>query len=190
MYIGVSSAAQAKARSGSSVFVTSDPGVVALQYLAANLDVGGQHYLLSMVLHLRYLNAHTHWFIESAVITGRNIILFTLLADAGAVQKAPQIWNISFLFYLDKVSHDLLISQCRRLVELSSDLDSWNNGTYGHLLRMCTGDTLAELWRLWQLYVKTTTRHNFHSGALQFQRSWVVNVHLLRAHSSYVALTL
>lgn len=63
MYIGVSSVAQAKARSGSSVFVASDPGVVALQYLAANLDVEGQHHLLSsMVLHLRYPNAHTHWF--------------------------------------------------------------------------------------------------------------------------------
>ncbi|KAH7889967.1 Not1-domain-containing protein [Phlebopus sp. FC_14] len=63
MYIGVSSVAQAKARSGSSVFAPSDPGVVALQYLATNLDVEGQHHLLSsMVLHLRYPNAHTHWF--------------------------------------------------------------------------------------------------------------------------------
>ena len=41
MYIGVSSVAQAKARSGSSLFVASDPGVVALQYLATNLDVEG-----------------------------------------------------------------------------------------------------------------------------------------------------
>lgn len=43
MYIGVSSVAQAKARSGSSVFVASDPGVVALQYLATNLDVEGRY---------------------------------------------------------------------------------------------------------------------------------------------------
>ncbi|KAJ7236727.1 Not1-domain-containing protein [Mycena haematopus] len=63
MYTGVSSVAQAKARSGSSLFVASDPGVVVLQYLAANLDDEGQHHLLSaMVLHLRYPNAHTHWF--------------------------------------------------------------------------------------------------------------------------------
>lgn len=41
MYIGVSSVAQAKARSGSSLFVSGDPGVVALQYLATNLDVEG-----------------------------------------------------------------------------------------------------------------------------------------------------
>ncbi len=41
MYIGVSSVAQAKARSGSALFTPSDPGVVALQYLALNLDVEG-----------------------------------------------------------------------------------------------------------------------------------------------------
>ncbi|TFK67891.1 Not1-domain-containing protein [Pluteus cervinus] len=63
MYIGISSVAQAKARSGSSLFVATDPGVVALQYLASNLDIEGQHHLLSaIVLHLRYPNAHTHWF--------------------------------------------------------------------------------------------------------------------------------
>ncbi|KAF8894430.1 Not1-domain-containing protein [Infundibulicybe gibba] len=63
MYIGVSSVAQAKARSGSSLFVSTDPGVVVLQYLAVNLDIEGQHHLLSaIVLHLRYPNAHTHWF--------------------------------------------------------------------------------------------------------------------------------
>lgn len=45
MYIGVSSVAQAKARSGSSLFNPSDPGVVALQYLATNLDVEGDYSL-------------------------------------------------------------------------------------------------------------------------------------------------
>ncbi len=43
MYIGVSSVAQAKARSGSSIFVPTDPGVVALHYLATNLDAEGEY---------------------------------------------------------------------------------------------------------------------------------------------------
>ena len=42
LYIGSSSVAQAKARSGTALFVASDPGVVALQYLAANLDAEGK----------------------------------------------------------------------------------------------------------------------------------------------------
>ncbi|KAI0807086.1 Not1-domain-containing protein [Fomes fomentarius] len=63
MYIGVSTVAQARARSGGPLFVATDPGVIVLHYLATNLDVEGQHHLMSaMVLHLRYPNAHTHWF--------------------------------------------------------------------------------------------------------------------------------
>lgn len=63
MYIGASTVAQAKALSGSAIFVPTDPGVVALHYLAANLDAEGQHHLISsMVFHLRYPNAHTQWF--------------------------------------------------------------------------------------------------------------------------------
>ncbi len=42
MYIGVSSVAQIKSRSGSRVFSSTDPGAIALQYLAANLDVEGK----------------------------------------------------------------------------------------------------------------------------------------------------
>ncbi|KIK36901.1 hypothetical protein CY34DRAFT_810859 [Suillus luteus UH-Slu-Lm8-n1] len=116
--------------------------------------------------------------LESAVIA-RNTILFTLLADDGAVQNMPQIWNIFFHFYLDKASHDLLISQCRKLVQLSSDLDSWNNGPYGHFLRMCTRDTLVELRRLWQLYVKTTTCSP--SDAKAFQSAYAVDVKASKA---------
>jgi CCR4-NOT transcription complex subunit 1 len=41
MYIGVSSVAQAKARSGSSFFNTEDPGVVLLKFLAEDLDAEG-----------------------------------------------------------------------------------------------------------------------------------------------------
>lgn len=42
MFIGVSTVAQAKTR-----FSATDPGAVALQYLASNLDVEGMHYLVS-----------------------------------------------------------------------------------------------------------------------------------------------
>ncbi|KAG2142218.1 uncharacterized protein EDB93DRAFT_1208843 [Suillus bovinus] len=116
--------------------------------------------------------------LESAVIA-RNVILFTLLADEGAVKRVPQIWNIFFHFFLDKASHDLLISHCKKLVELSNDLDSWHNGPYGRFLRMCTGDTLAELRRLWQLYVKTTTCSP--SEAKAFESAYAADVKASKA---------
>ncbi|OAX43707.1 hypothetical protein K503DRAFT_847041 [Rhizopogon vinicolor AM-OR11-026] len=118
--------------------------------------------------------------IEGAVIA-RNVILFTLLADEGAAQRLPQLWNIFFHFYLDKVSLDLLESQCRKLVELSSDLDSWNNGPYGHFLRMCTADTLTELRRLWQLYIKTTSFSP--SQAKAFESAFAADVEAGRVKS-------
>ncbi|KAF8502451.1 Not1-domain-containing protein [Gautieria morchelliformis] len=63
VYVGMSSVAQAKARSGSHTFAPTDPGVGILSYLANHLDPEGQYHLLrAMVLHLRYPNAHTHWF--------------------------------------------------------------------------------------------------------------------------------
>lgn len=41
MYIGVSSVAQAKAKSGSALFVPTDPGVVLMLHLATSLDDEG-----------------------------------------------------------------------------------------------------------------------------------------------------
>ena len=49
MYIGVSSVAQAKARSGSALFAPGDPGVVAMTYLAVNLDTEGTSTILTRV---------------------------------------------------------------------------------------------------------------------------------------------
>lgn len=64
MYIGVSSVAQAKAASGSALFNPAAPGVALIRQLAVELEPEGQYLLLnSLTLHLRYPNAHTHWFI-------------------------------------------------------------------------------------------------------------------------------
>lgn len=49
MFIGVSSVAQAKSRSGSSLFNPTDPGVVAIEYLAANLDAEGKPQKLILI---------------------------------------------------------------------------------------------------------------------------------------------
>ncbi|KAG2137193.1 hypothetical protein BD769DRAFT_1664094 [Suillus cothurnatus] len=104
--------------------------------------------------------------LESAVIA-RNVILFTLLAD--------------------EASHVLLISQCRKLIDLSSDLDNWHNGPYGHFLRMCTKDTLAELRRLWQLYVKTTTFSP--SETKEFKSTYAADVKATKTKTEFVCVS-
>lgn len=51
MYVGVSSVAQAKARSGSSLFIATDPGVVLLHRLASDLDVEGENFAFQDIKH-------------------------------------------------------------------------------------------------------------------------------------------
>ncbi len=48
MYVGLSSVAQAKARTGSSLFVATDPGVTLLSQLAAELDAEGMPWTSSL----------------------------------------------------------------------------------------------------------------------------------------------
>lgn len=52
MYIGVSSVAQARARSAGPLFVPTDPGAMALHYLATNLDVEGMFGRRNMCGHV------------------------------------------------------------------------------------------------------------------------------------------
>lgn len=90
-FVGVSSVAQAKARTGSSLFVATDPGVALFLRLASDLDaegmffaglfiiptyrsLSGQHHLIgSLGIHLRYPNAHTHWFSSVVLYLFREI---------------------------------------------------------------------------------------------------------------------
>ncbi len=68
LYIGATTAAQAKARTGSTAFNPSDPGASLLAQLASELDLEGQHHLMSaIVMHLRFPSAHTQWYANLAL---------------------------------------------------------------------------------------------------------------------------
>ncbi|KAH6910502.1 hypothetical protein BKA70DRAFT_1370914 [Coprinopsis sp. MPI-PUGE-AT-0042] len=82
-------------------------------------------------------------------ILARNILLFTMAIDE---RPANVIWNVFFHFRLDLVSKEVLISQCEKLIGLSSTLSEWSTSIYGSHLRMCTEHTLCEVRRHWTLY--------------------------------------
>ncbi|KAF9228361.1 hypothetical protein BS17DRAFT_773573 [Gyrodon lividus] len=92
--------------------------------------------------------------IEAGVLA-RNALLFTLLADDGVEDKLNSIWNIFYHLLLDQTSLTLLLAQCRKLVGLAKDTDSWRAGPYSHFLTTCDAATLAELRRFWNMYVET-----------------------------------
>ncbi|KAF7979298.1 hypothetical protein HWV62_43012 [Athelia sp. TMB] len=79
----------------------------------------------------------------------RNAILFTLIHDGHPIDR---IWDIFYHFKLDDSSLSLLVSHCKRLIVVSSDLDKWLISPYGKFLKFSTSLTLSKLRDHWELY--------------------------------------
>lgn len=75
-----------------------------------------------------------------------------MLADDTAADKNTLVWNVFYHLKLDRDSYSLLLAQSAKLVALAGSIEQWNDGPYGHFLRMCTRQTLAQLRRHWEAY--------------------------------------
>lgn len=89
------------------------------------------------------------------------MILFTLVVDNHFPENVSQVWNIFYHFFLDKASLELLTSQCRKLLELSQDMEAWYSGPYSRFLRISSSFTLSEMRKYWTAYVETNTVGSF-----------------------------
>ncbi|KAF9782514.1 hypothetical protein BJ322DRAFT_225106 [Thelephora terrestris] len=89
---------------------------------------------------------------EPAVLA-RNVILLTMIIDMASSDDLSKIWNAFYHLYLDSDSSAFLSSQCRKLSQLSSSIETWNQSQYGVFIRMCDVRTLSELRRHWDLCV-------------------------------------
>ena len=83
------------------------------------------------------------------------------------------IWSIFYHFFLDDASLGLLLAQCRKLVQISDDMQTWRASRYGGFLKFSTDHSLAEIRRHWVLYLEMETmparekfhlKNNFNSG--------------------------
>lgn len=86
-------------------------------------------------------------------VAARNIILLTMIADMTSSDDVTKIWNAFYHLYLDPASTTFLSSQCRKLAQLSSSIETWNRSQYASFLRVCDIRTLSELRRHWDLYI-------------------------------------
>lgn len=77
-----------------------------------------------------------------------------MIADDGAPERIPILWNIFYHFYIDNPSLSLLTRQCQKLIDVSDTMEHWAQSQYGHFLRICSAHTLSELRRLWTLYAR------------------------------------
>ena len=101
----------------------------------------------------------------------RNALLFTLLANDGALDKLDNLWNLFYHMFVDPTSLSILAEQCRKLVALAEDAITWRAGPYGHFLSTCDAGTLSELRRIWTAYLDTATLSP--EEATRFKRCFV-----------------
>ena len=64
-------------------------------------------------------------------------------------------WPIFYHFFLDRKSYNILLAQCRTLIQSASNMQAWKSSKYGTYLRFCTEHSLAEVRRHWVLYLET-----------------------------------
>ena len=76
------------------------------------------------------------------------------------------VWNIFYHFYLDKVSLNRLLDQCRKLVDMSTTVESWSSSKYGGVIRFCTDASLLQIRNMWVKYLETETLSQGEKEAL------------------------
>ena len=77
-----------------------------------------------------------------------------MIADmSSSDDDVAKIWNTFYHLHLDSASDAFLSSQCRKLAQLSSSVETWNQSQYAGFLRMCDTRTLSELRHHWDLYI-------------------------------------
>ncbi len=95
---------------------------------------------------------------ELIPVLARNILFYTLLADfpsEGIDEYLQKIWNFYYHFFIDQGTLDMLLKQCRILVDLSPDIVTWNNSKYGIFLRFSSLHSLSTIRKQWALYLGT-----------------------------------
>jgi hypothetical protein len=95
---------------------------------------------------------------ELIPVLARNILLYTLLADLPSEridEYLQRIWNFYYHFFVDQGTLDMLLKQCRILVDLSPDIVTWNNSKYGIFLRFSSQHSLSTIRKQWVLYLGT-----------------------------------
>jgi hypothetical protein len=87
-------------------------------------------------------------------------------SDPGNDAMLDNVWNIFYHFYLDKVSLNRLLDQCRKLVDMSITVESWSSSKYGGVFRFCTDASLLQIRNMWIKYLETETLSHSEKKAL------------------------
>jgi hypothetical protein len=83
-------------------------------------------------------------------------LLFTLLLDDCASETPKHLWDLYHSFYLDSATFEMIQQQCKKLLEISETIPSWNE-VYGKYFTMINLPTLKDLRRFWRKFSDSKT---------------------------------
>ncbi|KAK3342245.1 hypothetical protein B0H65DRAFT_429118 [Neurospora tetraspora] len=89
----------------------------------------------------------------------RNILLLTLLIDMDSQPPLPpslhDLFPIYYHLYLPPRLANLIVSQARKLVDVSDSLQAWHKSTYGRGgIRFCDSYSLSRVREIWQCWAQ------------------------------------
>ncbi len=103
----------------------------------------------------------------------RNVLLFSMIDDG--VPATTTLWNIFFHFMIDTPSHEVLMTQCQKLLQYSETMGRWAVSPVGQFIRICSRHTLSEMRSHWQFYVAFHQQPEHHVRAIRSQFTKVAN---------------
>ncbi|KAI1746842.1 hypothetical protein F4782DRAFT_552975 [Xylaria castorea] len=89
---------------------------------------------------------------NQAAVIARNILLLSLIIDDCDGQNNDSLWDIYYHMYIDNKALNLLRSQAKKLYEISTTTDTWQQNKYGTLLTFCDSATMADVRKIWRFY--------------------------------------
>ncbi|KAL6877338.1 hypothetical protein HDV57DRAFT_522576 [Trichoderma longibrachiatum] len=75
-------------------------------------------------------------------ITARNLVLLTMILVEGEDISLQVLWDVYYHMFLDEHTTELVDRHVRSIIPMLESLESFNNGSYGSIIKMCDEDTL------------------------------------------------
>ncbi|KAL7813173.1 hypothetical protein V8C44DRAFT_364004 [Trichoderma aethiopicum] len=77
-------------------------------------------------------------------IAARNLVLLTMILDEGEEISLQVLWDLYYHMFLDEHTTELVDRHVHSLIPMLESLESFNNGPYGSIIKICDEDTLID----------------------------------------------
>ncbi|TFB07374.1 hypothetical protein CCMA1212_000313 [Trichoderma ghanense] len=75
----------------------------------------------------------------------RNLVLLTMILAEEEETSNQVLWDLYYHMYLDKQTTEIVIRHVRNVIPMLESLETFNNGPYGSILKICDENTLCDV---------------------------------------------